>query len=169
VWEVRPESPQDADAIARVHIAAFAPSLDEAALVDALRASRASVPELCLVALLGEEVAGHVAFSRAQLASGHPVLVLAPMGVLPSRQGRGAGSALVAEGMRRGAQTDAALVVVLGRPTFYARFGFEPVAAVGVEAPFEAPGEAWMAHRLSPAVDSGEPRGRIVFPEAFRA
>ena len=169
MWEVRAETPADFDAIAEVHVAAFAPSLDEAALVEALRAADEHVAQLCLVALLGGEVAGHVAFSRAKLESGDPILVLGPLGIRPARQGRGAGSALVAEGLRRAAGTDCALIVVLGRPEFYERFGFEAAGAVGVEAPCEAPGEAWMAVALGPPADTSGAPGRIVFPEAFRS
>ncbi|MDX6688725.1 MAG: putative acetyltransferase [Solirubrobacteraceae bacterium] len=169
MWEVRAETPADFDAIADVHVAAFAPSVDEAALVEALRAADEHVAQLCLVALRGGEVAGHVAFSRAKLESGDPILVLGPLGVRPTKQGQGAGSALVKEGMRRAAGVDFALVVVLGRPEFYESFGFELADAVGVEAPFEAPSEAWMAFPLATPSDTSGARGRIVFPESFRS
>jgi putative acetyltransferase len=59
-------------------------------------------------------VVGHIAFSQAHLDSDIPVLALAPMAVHPGWQGRGAGSALVREGLRRAAETDSALVVVVG-------------------------------------------------------
>lgn len=167
--EVRAETPADFDVIAAVHVAAFAPSLDEAALVEALRAADEHVAQLCLVALRGGEVAGHVAFSRAKLESGDPILVLGPLGVRPAHQGRGAGSALVAEGMRRAGGTDRALVVVLGRPEFYERFGFVAADALGVAVPFEAPGEAWMASPLTALSDTREALEPIVFPESFRS
>jgi len=133
--------------------------------VDALRAGDAYMPELCLVALDGDTVAGHIAFSRAHLDSGHPALALAPVGVLCERQGHGAGSALVREGLQRAAQTQLGLVVVLGTPAYYPRFGFEPAGDLGIEAPFPVPAEAWMAHRL-PAYRA-EVRGRVVYPPAF--
>jgi putative acetyltransferase len=55
-------------------------------------------------------------------------------------------------------------VLVLGHPTYYPRFGFEPAAPLGLEPPREF-GEAWMAVKLTaydPAI-----RGRVVFPPAF--
>ena len=59
----------------------------QAALVDALRADGAHVPELCLRRPIdGDAVVGHILFSRARLASGHEVLALAPMAVLPEHQ-----------------------------------------------------------------------------------
>ena len=53
--EVRWEEPRDFHGIRVVHERAFAPSREEADLVEALRASGAHVPELCLVAVRGDE------------------------------------------------------------------------------------------------------------------
>ena len=148
-----------------MHERAFAPGLEEADLVDALRAARVHVPELCLVALHGGSVVGHIAFSRARLDSGHPVLALAPMGVVPEHQRQGAGSALVSEGIRRAAETDFPMVVVVGHAAYYPRFGFEPADAFDLHAPFSVPSEAWMVHRL-PAYRR-DARGTVIYPDAF--
>jgi putative acetyltransferase len=164
MWEVRTERPDDFATIRGVHERAFG-GREEADLVDALRASGVHVPELCLVALHGGSVVGHLAFSRARLESGHPALALAPMGVVPEYQGAGAGSALVSEALRRAAETDYPLVVVVGHAAYYPRFGFEPAAPLGIDAPFEVPAEAWMVHRL-PAY-TRDARGTVVYHEAF--
>ncbi|MGH2716301.1 MAG: GNAT family N-acetyltransferase [Thermoleophilaceae bacterium] len=163
--DARPEAAPDRDAIRRVLEQAFAPSGAEARLVDALRADADLVPELCLVAEEGGKVVGHIAYSRARLESGHEVLALAPMGVLPERQRDGIGSALVRESLERAAGTTFPLVVVLGHPEYYPRFGFEPGAAFGVVDPYGAPPEAWMAHRLPSYTP--EARGMVTYAEAF--
>jgi putative acetyltransferase len=165
VADVRPEAAPDHHAIRRVHEQAFAPSRGEARLVDELRAAGDLVPELCLVAVEGGEVVGHIAYSRARLESGHEVLSLAPMGVLPQRQRSGIGSALVRESLERAAATDFPLVVVLGHPEYYPRFRFEPAAPLGLVDPYDAPPEAWMAKRLPGYVP--EARGRVTYAEAF--
>jgi putative acetyltransferase len=165
VADVRPEAEPDHDGIRRVHEQAFAPSPGEARLVDELRAAGDLVPDLCLVAVEGGEVVGHIAHSRARLESGHEVLSLAPMGVLPDRQRSGIGSALVRESLERAAATDFPLVVVLGHPEYYPRFGFEPAAPLGLADPYGAPPEAWMAKRLPAYVP--EARGLVTYPEAF--
>jgi len=119
------------------------------------------------VAADGAELVGHIAFSRGRLEAGHEVLALGPMGVLPDHQRRGFGSALVTEALRRAAETDFAVVVVVGHPEYYPRFGFEVAAPLGVRAPFEVPPEAWMAYRL-PAYEP-DARGLVTYAAAFTA
>jgi putative acetyltransferase len=162
---VRAEGPADHVAIRRVHEQAFGPGSVEAALVEALRAAGAHVPDLCLVAVEGEEVVGHIFFSRARLESGDEVLALAPMAVAPEWQRRGIGSALAQAALRRAESTALPLVVVVGHPGYYPRFGFEPAGPLGLRAPFEVPAEAWMALRL-PAYTPAA-RGLVTYAEAF--
>ena len=164
---VRPELPHDAEQIRVVHLEAFAPSTVEAELVDRLRDAGELEHELCLVAEEGGRVVGHIAFSRARLASGHEVLALAPMGVVPGRQQQGIGEALVRESLHRARATRFPLIVVLGHAAYYPRFGFEPAGELGLEAPFEVPPEAWMALKLPEY--SPEARGLVTYADAFAA
>jgi putative acetyltransferase len=82
---VRPESPSDHDAVARVHRLAFAQD-QEARLVAQRRETSGFMPELSLVAVRARHVVGHVLFSPVRIASPDscvPALALAPMAVLP--------------------------------------------------------------------------------------
>jgi putative acetyltransferase len=147
-----------------VHEAAFGRAV-EADLLDALREDGDLVPELSLVAVEDDVVVGHVAFSRTTVADGTPVLLLGPIGVRPEHQRRGIGDALIREGLERAAATDAAFVVLLGHPSYYPRFGFEPAASFGLRAPVPVPPQAWMACPLP-----GRPRGVagvVAWPRAF--
>ena len=163
--QLRPANPHDNSAIRRVHQLAFGADSPEADLVEALRADGAVVPELCLVATDRDDVIGHVAYSNARLDSAEPVLALGPMAVLPEVQRRGAGSALVRESLRRAAGMDYPLVVVVGHPEYYPRFGFERGDAHGIRTTYEVPPETWMVHRL-PSYRP-EISGVIVYPDAF--
>jgi predicted N-acetyltransferase YhbS len=165
--ELRPEAPDDHAAVRALLREAFEPYGGEAELVDALRAEGAHVPELCLVAVDGAELTGHVFFSRARLASGHQVLALAPMAVAAGRQGEGIGSRLATAALERAAGTTFPLVVVLGHPGYYPRFGFRPAAGLAIQAPWDVPPEAWMALPL-PAYDPAA-RGLVTYAAAFGA
>jgi putative acetyltransferase len=134
----------------------------EARLVDALRRSGAAV--LSLVAECGGgAVVGHVLLSR--LVSPPGALALAPLAVLPDRQRRGVGSALVRAALARARAGGWAAAFVLGDPAFYGRFGFEAEAARGYASPYA--GEHFMAVRLGPGPLPGA--GAVIYPEPFAA
>jgi predicted N-acetyltransferase YhbS len=57
------------------------------------------------------------------------------------------------------------LVIVLGHPAHYPRFGFIPASALGIHASFEVPDDALMT--LAPDPASEPPRGAIVCPPPF--
>jgi putative acetyltransferase len=161
---IRPEAPGDEGAIRRVNERAFG-GRAEADLVDALRGSEFWLPELSLVAEDDSEIVGHVLFSVVPLDSGPGLLSLGPMAVVPERQRTGIGTALVQRGLERARDTPYPLVVVLGHPEYYPRFGFAPARRLGIATPYEAPDEAWMALAL-PGHDR-EVRGTVVYPQAW--
>jgi len=147
--EIRPESRDDRDAIWRVNQAAFGGDA-EANLVDALRDG--GFVAISLVAELDREVVGHILFSPVSIltkARKMDAMSLAPMAVLPSHQRRGIGSRLVEEGLEVCRKRVHRIVVVLGHPDFYPRFGFSSKLATSLESPFGG-GEAWMALELVP-------------------
>ena len=89
---------------------------------------------------------------------------LAPMAVVPELQRRGIGSALVREGLRTCVERGHRIVVVVGHPDFYPRFGFSAGLAGRLKSPFSGP--ACMALELVPdAMESVE--GEVVYPPPF--
>jgi putative acetyltransferase len=149
--EIRPERDTDAAAIHQVVTLAFGQPA-EADLVDALRGTDAWIPELSLVAEENGRVVGHVLFTRMAVRDGerrHAALALAPVAVHPAQQNGGIGSQLIRHGIERARALGHRVVIVLGHPTYYPRFGFEPAGARGiryVEAGHEA---AFMAMELA--------------------
>jgi putative acetyltransferase len=123
---IRDEEPGDAPAVRRVNETAFAGPA-EADLVEALHAAAAVT--LSLVAVDRGAIVGHILFSPVDLDG---VVGLAPMAVAPARQGAGIGSALVRAGLERLAAAGVAAVVVVGHPSYYPRFGFQPAARFGL-------------------------------------
>ncbi len=94
--------------------------------------SLGAVPhQLELVATQGEAIVGHVLAGWGTLG-GREVVGIAPLSVRPDRQGVGIGSALMRELLRRAERAALPLVVLLGRPGYYSRFGFEPAAPLGI-------------------------------------
>ena len=167
--EIRPERPEDCDAIARVVGDAFGGDV-EVRLVEAIRASENHVAEFALVAVDDDEVVGHVMLSYVTLADDdatHRILSLSPLAVAPSRQRAGVGSALVREALARAEASGEPLVVLEGSPDYYGRLGFEHSVKCGIhiDLPSWAPPEAAQMARLrayDPAI-----RGRVVYPPAF--
>ena len=147
---IRAERPADRPGVFRVVRDAFVRD-DEARLVDALRATEAFIPELSLVALDGEAIVGHVLFTRVTIRdenAAHPGLALAPVSVAPSHQGKGIGSALIHRGLEVARAGGHGVVIVLGRPGYYPRFGFVPAQARGIRAPFPVNDRSFMALAL---------------------
>jgi putative acetyltransferase len=145
---VRPETTLDADAIDRVHGEAFGQET-EARLVRDLRAEGAFDPGLSLVAVIQDEIEGHILFSRAtieheSLTTPALALALAPLSVRPAFQRRGVGSTLVRAGLDLIRERESSVVVVVGEPRFYERFGFVRASRFGIRPPFSIPDEFFM-------------------------
>ncbi|MEU9128163.1 N-acetyltransferase [Kitasatospora sp. NPDC048540] len=160
----RVENPADAPATRRVHMAAF-PGPEEADLVDALRRDSAWIPALSLVAVDDRDlIVGHVLLTRLRVGDGDG-LSMAPVAVAPEWQRKGVGAALVRAALAAAETAGERLVVVLGDPDYYGRFGFEPASRHRISGPFEAPDAYFQALPL-PGYDGG-PHGVCRYPAPF--
>jgi putative acetyltransferase len=127
-FTIRDEQEGGAAAIRAVTLAAFATmpysQQTEAAIVDALR--EAGALAVSLVAVEGDEVMGHVAFSPVSVngAAAPGWYGIGPLSVRPDRQRSGIGSALMREGIARLRALGAKGCMVVGDPAYYERFGF---------------------------------------------
>ncbi|MFE9375130.1 GNAT family N-acetyltransferase [Streptomyces sp. NPDC006855] len=164
-WTTRPEAPADRDTVHGVNTAAF-PTRDEADLVDALRADpEAWLPELSHVAEASDgSLAAYALLTRCRVGDA-PALALAPVAAVPAYQRQGAGQAVVRAALEAARERGEALVLVLGHPEYYARFGFRPASRYGIRPGFEVPDEAMMALVLDDSVPV--PAGLIRYPAAF--
>ncbi len=164
---IRPETCADHEAIRHVNRLAFGQD-DEARLVDALR--QGGYLRLSQVAVQDGQIVGHLFFSDLPIiteAGMVPALALAPMAVLPEFQNQGIGSALVRSGLVECRQQGHQIVIVLGHPHFYPRFGFSPKLAESLSSPFVGR-EAWMALELVSGSLDGV-TGWVRYPPPFGA
>lgn len=148
---IRPESPADCPAVHSFLTAAFG-QRDEADLVDRIRRAPGYDPDLSLIAELDHHIVGHIHFSPITIASSDastPALALAPVSVLPECQRRGIGSALVRDGLSACRAAGHRLVIVVGHPDYYPRFGFTPAHTFNILPPFDVLPPAFMALALN--------------------
>jgi putative acetyltransferase len=123
---------------------------------------------LSLVAVVEGEIVGHVLFSdprirtrRAEIAA----LAIGARAMTPHRQRQGVGTTLVREGLRACADLGHRIVVVLGHPGYYPRFGFSAELAENLESEYS--GEAFMALELAPGALDGV-AGEVEYPPPFQ-
>jgi putative acetyltransferase len=163
-WTTRRETADDVAAIREVNLAAF-PTATEADLVDALRESDAWIHGLSIVAEDSTgTVVGHALLTRCHV-DGTPALALAPCAVLPHLQRSGVGSAAIRAGLEAARAMGENLVLVVGYPEYYTRFGFTRASSFGIRPNLDVPDEAMMALALDPGSDT--PRGTITWPAPF--
>jgi putative acetyltransferase len=128
---VRAEEPGDRVASLEVERLAFG-SEEEPRIVTSKRDEEGS---FALVAEQDGRVVGHIQFSRAWIGES-AALALGPVAVLPARQGRGIGSALIRAGLEEAKARGEVAVILLGSPVFYRRFGFAPGSVLGLRNPY---------------------------------
>lgn len=152
---IRAETPEDYAAVREVNEEAFG-GRGEADLVDALRKN--ARPYLSLVAELERRIVGHIFFSPVKIEAetdAPAAFGLAPMAVLPEFQKRGIGLKLVRTGLEECRRLGHQVVVVLGHPGYYPRFGFVPARQKGLRCEYPVPDEAFMVLELKEGALSG--------------
>jgi putative acetyltransferase len=165
---IRPEQPEDIEAIREVNVLAFGRE-QEARLIETIRETADFVPAVSLVALRDGTIVGHALFSRVavELAAGTvTALSLGPIAVRPEHQRQGVGAALIRHGLAEGRRLRYPFVVVIGHPAYYPRFGFVPARSRGLEVKYPVPNDVFMVAELAPgALDRS--RGLVHYPSAF--
>jgi putative acetyltransferase len=163
----RQETLKDIDSIRYVNEQAFEQK-GEAELIDKLR--NRNVVTLSLVAVQDEQIVGHILFSPVTVESENSsfeAITLAPMAVLPEYQRQGIGSQLVQVGLKECYQLGHEVVVVVGHPDYYPRFGFVLGKTKGIGCEFEVPDEAWMILELREGALAGR-KGTVKFQPEFQ-
>ncbi len=134
--EIRPATAGDHEAIVRVVADAFADETRDASeeleIVRNTWARRGGTEKIELVAVDdGSSVVGHVLAATGDL-DGRAVGGVAPLSVAPARQRAGVGTALMSALLRETADRGWPVLLLLGDPVYYGRFGFVPAATHGI-------------------------------------
>jgi putative acetyltransferase len=139
---------------------------DEAMLVENL--CKAGDALLSIVALDEDEIVGHILLSDTPVGTTKNLLrgaALAPLSVSALHQGQGIGGGLVMQGLRECRKLGLQVVMVLGDPDYYARFGFSAALGAELDSPYK--GDAFQALELEPGILNGV-TGKVLYPDAFK-
>ena len=163
---IRPEVTRDRLGVHELNEEAFGRP-NEADLVDALRKN--ARPYISLVAEDHGQVVGHIFFSPVTIeekGSSFTAMGLAPMAVLQEYQHQGVGAQLIRQGLAMCQRMGHNVVVVVGHPKYYPRFGFVPASTKGLRCEYPAAGEAFMVAELTEGALAGR-TGLVKFRPEF--
>ena len=168
--KIRQTTQADLDDILSVERAAFNRD-SEVNLTRALLADPSAEPRLSLMAYVDDQPVGHILFTKGILTN-HPDVALsflAPLAVIPKFQRQGIGGALIRRSLELLAEAYGDLIVVLGHPAYYPKFGFKPALELGFEPTYPIPAkvaDAWMVQALKPNI-IGRVSGRVICCDAM--
>lgn len=147
---LRDERPSEVLRIRELECSAFGREV-EARIVDLAR-QRGDIT-WSIVAELDGEIAGHVMVSPMRLEPdvGLRCIAIGPIGVEPHLQLRGIGSKLMNEVIDRAREDAYDVILLLGNPRYYHRFGFETAP---LRNEYDA-SEEFMAFQLTPGCLDG--------------
>lgn len=160
---IRSERAADVEAITQVTTAAYKDSshnqhTEYQTIID-LRA--AGDLTISLVAEVGGETVGHVAFSPVSISDGTENWYgLGPLSVRPDHQGETLGTALVSRGLSLLKAMHGKGCVAIGLPTFFSRFGFTNHPSLEHKG---TPQEIFVAMSFNEQM----PHGTVKFHKAF--
>lgn len=166
---IRTETEKDFEVIDKIHDSAFGHDW-ESALIRRLRAREDYIKDFSLVAEIDGEVVGHVLFTHVTVESpvkSTPAVILAPLAVFKDYRGAGAGTALVAEGIKRARKAGYGLMLVYGHRFYEKKFGFTLAHEQGIFRPNPMPNAPV---RMLPLTENGAEgvSGVIKYPVEFR-
>lgn len=168
--EIRIETPLDLDLIDKVNSLAFK-NHQKSQLIQALRKNDAFKEELSLVATDNETIIGHLLLFPTYITNDyrrHSTLLLVSMAVLPDRQKKGSGTALIKEAMKQGEKLGFGSIVLSESSEYFFRFGFKKAIRWNITMPIQTSGKTVLAVELNRQGFS-QVSGTVSLPEEFNS
>jgi predicted N-acetyltransferase YhbS len=150
-------------------------------LVRLLRNAPSLIPSLSIVAVsktAAETVLGHILLTPVDHKTGidattslPKTLALAPLTVSPNFQGKGIGSALIIEAHSRAKELGYSLIVLVGNPNYYQKFGYKEAASYAIKLPYDLPSKNCLACVLNDEQKQEATFNQpieLVYPDAFK-
>ena len=160
--------PEEAAAIEALLDRAFGPGR-HAKTSYRYREGRPPLAELGFVAREAGSIVGSIAYWPVRIGkAGTRALLLGPLAVEPARKGDGIGSALMHHSLTAAAALGHRLVVLVGDPDYYSRFGFGPAATADIHMPGENP-ERLQVRELAAGALAGVHGDVLPWPQAAEA
>ena len=168
--QIRTETKNDYKHVFNLNYETFDNRDDESKLVERIRFSGGFLPELSLVAENKGEIVGHALLSKAKILQQNvevEVIILAPIAVKPAFQNKGIGGKLIKESLKRAKKLGFELVLLIGHPDYYPKFGFQAARTHGIElTQFDVPNNVFMVYELKKgALETTN--GELIYPPAF--
>lgn len=142
----------------------------EQILVRLLRNEFDYNPDFSIVAESDEQLIGFLKLTKIQIQSTTKrlkALALAPLVVSPVAQGKGVGSALMHEAHKRATDAGFSLIVLVGDPSYYDKFGYFPSEDSGLKLPYDLPKEYCLMKWLTQNTVVFQRGTKVVYPNAF--
>ena len=134
MYRLEEETPADAWEVEALFDLCFAPGRTALSSYR-LRDGVAPVAALCAVLHDADGTLAAAIRHWPVRVGAHPVLLLGPVAVHPTRQGEGLGGYLITEGMAEARRTGWARVLLVGDAPYYGRFGFRRLEGVVMPPP----------------------------------
>jgi len=150
---IRPETPDDADAIERLHERTFGPGR-YAKTAYRIREGAPHALALSFTARIGTLLVGSVRLTAIRIGE-TPALLLGPLTVEPPFREHGIGHALIARALDDARAQGHRLVVLVGDEPYYGRAGFKQVPKGSIVMPGPVDPDRLLVAELAPGAFDG--------------
>jgi len=123
MYHITHEQSADAPAIETLLDQCFGPER-HTKTVYKVRQYTVPIDDLCYVAKVGGKLLAAIKYWPLLVGGKTPAILLGPIAVHPDHQGEGMGIALISHTLKRAKELGHKLVILVGDPDYYKRFGF---------------------------------------------